>query len=132
MKPSEIIKIIEKSVKDFKLSAERIDKHKNTGEKLIGQSKQIVELYKTIGKVAGSKLPVLVIGEKGTGKNSVAKAIHQFSSWSDKTLVSINCTSYQGDLLERKIFGYEKGAFSGAIFPQLGELEKAKIGRAHV
>lgn len=132
METAEIIKIIEKSVKDFKLIAQKIDSHKNTGEKLIGQSKQIVELYKMIGKVASSRLPVLVIGEKGTGKNSVAKAIHQFSNWADKPLVSLNCTSYQGDLLERKLFGYEKGAFPGALYTQIGELEKAGGGTLHL
>lgn len=129
---SEIIKIIEKSVKDFRLLAERIDKHKSTGDKLIGQTKQIVELYKTIGKVATSRVPVLVFGEKGTGKTSVAKSIHQFSDWSNKPLISLNCTSYQSDLLERKMFGYEKGAFKGAVFPQIGELEKANGGTLHL
>lgn len=128
----EIVKILEKSVKDFKLLAERIDKHKSTGDKLIGQTKQIVELYKMIGKVAMSRLPVLVFGEKGTGKTSVAKAIHQFSDWSDKPLISLNCTSYQNDLLARKLFGYEKGAFKGAVFPQIGELEKANGGTLHL
>lgn len=132
LEASEIIKIIEKSVKDFRLLAERIDKHKSTGDKLIGQTKQIVELYKTIGKVATSRVPVLVFGEKGTGKTSVAKAIHQFSDWSNKPLISLNCTSYQNDLLERKMFGYEKGAFKGAVFPQIGELEKANGGTLHL
>ena len=82
LKPSEtdeIIKIIEKSVKDHKLMAERVDKNKNTGERLIGQTKEIVEVYKKIGKVAISRVPVLIVGEKGTGKKSVATSIHQFS-----------------------------------------------------
>ena len=63
LKPSEtdeIIKIIEKSVKDHKLMAERVDKNKNTGERLIGQTKEIVEVYKKIGKVAISRVPVLI------------------------------------------------------------------------
>ena len=135
LKPEEtsnIIKIIEKSVKDYKLLAERIDKHKNSGDKLIGQTREIVELYKMIGKVATSRVPVLVVGEKGTGKTSVAKAIHQFSDWSTKPLISINCTSFQNELLERKMFGYEKGAFKGAVFPQIGELEKANGGTLHL
>lgn len=109
-----VIKIIEKSVKDYKLLAERVDKHKSSGDKLIGQTKEIVELYKMIGKVASSRVPVLVVGEKGTGKTSVAKSIHQFSDWSNEPLISINCTSFQNELLERKMFGYEKGAFTGA------------------
>lgn len=60
---STVIKIIEKSVKDYKLLAERVDKHKSSGDKLIGQTKEIVELYKMIGKVASSRVPVLVVGE---------------------------------------------------------------------
>lgn len=130
--PLEIIKIIEKSLKDYKLTAQKIEKHRNIGEKLIGQSKQIVELYKTIGKVGGSALPVLVLGEKGTGKISVAKAIHRFSNRSEKPFISINCNTYLEDLLERKLFGYEKGAFPGAAFPQIGELQKANGGTLHL
>ncbi|MCJ8342194.1 MAG: sigma-54 dependent transcriptional regulator [Cetobacterium sp.] len=128
----EIIKIVEKSVKDFKLMAERVDKNKNTGDKLIGQTKEIVEVYKMIGKVANSRVPVLVVGEKGTGKKSVATAVHQFSDWSNKPFLSINCISFQNELLERKLFGYEKGAFEGASFLQLGDLEKANGGTLHL
>lgn len=127
-----VIKIIEKSVKDYKLLAERVDKHKSSGDKLIGQTKEIVELYKMIGKVASSRVPVLVVGEKGTGKTSVAKSIHQFSDWSNEPLISINCTSFQNELLERKMFGYEKGAFTGAVFSQIGDLEKANGGTLHL
>ena len=128
----EVIKIIEKSVKDHKLLAERVDKNKNTGDKLIGQTKEIVEVYKKIGKVAINKVPVLVVGEKGTGKRSVANAIHQFSDAAKKPFISINCTSFQNSLLERRLFGYEKGAFEGAVFSQAGDLEKANSGTLHL
>ena len=87
-----IIKIIEKSVKDYKLLAERVDKHKSSGDKLIGQTKEIVEVYKKIGKVAISRVPVLIVGEKGTGKKSVATSIHQFSDSAKKPFISITCT----------------------------------------
>lgn len=132
MEIEEIIKIIEKSVKDHKLMAERVDKNKNTGERLIGQTKEIVEVYKKIGKVAISRVPVLIVGEKGTGKKSVATSIHQFSDASKKPFISINCTSFQNSLLERRLFGYEKGAFEGAIFSQAGDLEKANGGTLHL
>lgn len=128
----EIVKKVEKSVKDYRLMAERVDKNKNTGDKLIGQTKEIVEVYKLIGKVSNSRVPVLVVGEKGTGKTSVATAIHQFSDWSNKPFLSINCTSFRNDLLERKLFGYEKGAFEGAAFLQIGDLEKANGGTLHL
>ena len=112
--PKDVNKILEKAVKDHKLLAERVDRNKNTGDKLIGQTKEIVEVYKMIGRVANSRIPVLVVGEKGTGKSSVATAIHQFSDWNTKPFLSVNCTSFQNNLLERKLFGYEKGAFTGA------------------
>ena len=121
--PRTIVKIVEKSVKD---------KTKSTGEKLIGRSKLMIDLYKVIGKVANNSAPVLVTGERGTGKTSVAKAIHQFSNVHDKPLISINCNSYRANLLERKLFGYEKGSFEGAAFSQYGELEKAEGGILHL
>ena len=126
--PENVVKIVEKSVKDYKILAERVDKTKSTGEKLIGRSKPMIDLYKIIGKVANNSVPVLVIGERGTGKTSVAKAIHQFSNVHDKPIISVNCNSYRSGLLERKLFGYEKGSFEGAVFSQFGELEKAEGG----
>ena len=130
--PRTIVKIVEKSVKDYKGLVERVDKTKSTGEKLIGRSKLMIDLYKVIGKVANNSAPVLVTGERGTGKTSVAKAIHQFSNVHDKPLISINCNSYRANLLERKLFGYEKGSFEGAAFSQYGELEKAEGGILHL
>lgn len=130
--PENIVKIVEKSFKDYKVMAERVDKTKSTGQKLIGRTKSMINLYKIIGKVATSSVPVLVTGERGTGKTSVAAAIHQFSSAHDKPLISVNCNSYRSGLLERKLFGYEKGSFEGAVFSQFGELEKAEGGILHL
>jgi len=127
-----VIRIIEKSVKDRKLLAEKISRSKITGGTLIGQSKEIVEMYKMIGKVASIRLPVLVSGEKGTGKASVAKAIHRFTDSADDVFISINCLSFPMDLLERRLFGYETGAFKEALLPQMGDLEKANGGTLHL
>jgi two-component system nitrogen regulation response regulator GlnG len=135
LKPVESLKIsrlLEKALRDQKLKAEKVDKNKNTGDKLIGQTKEIVEVYKMIGKMAASRVPVLVVGEKGTGKKSVAVSIHQFSDFNDKPFVSINCTAFQNEFLERKIFGYEKDAFPGASFGQMGELEKVSGGTLYL
>ena len=131
-KKEEIVKIVEKSVKDNKILAEKVDKSIGMGDKLIGRSKAMVNLYKVIGKVASSSVPVLVSGERGTGKTSVAKAIHQFSFVNKKSLISVNCNSYRSTLLERKLFGYEKGSFEGAVYSQYGELEKAEGGILHL
>ena len=91
--PKNIVKVVEKSVKDYKGLVEKVDKTKSTGEKLIGRSKLMIDLYKVIGKVANNSAPVLVTGERGTGKTSVAKAIHQFSNVHDKPIISVNCNS---------------------------------------
>ncbi len=130
--PKNIVKVLEKSVTDYKGLVEKGDKTKSTGEKLIGRSKLMIDLYKVIGKVANNSAPVLVTGERGTGKTSVAKAIHQFSNVHDKPIISVNCNSYRANLLERKLFGYEKGSFEGAAFSQYGELEKAEGGILHL
>ena len=135
LKPEEnstIVKIIEKSVKDYKLLAERVDKNRKIGDKLIGRSKEMIDLYKMIGKVAGNDVPVLVVGERGTGKTSVAKAIHQLSNVSDEGFLSINCNSFRGELIERKLFGYEIGAFQGANFNQRGILEQEEMKILHL
>ena len=130
--PMEVLKNCEKAVRDYKLLVERVERTKNIGDKLIGQTNEIVEVYKKIGKVAGGRMPVLVTGEKGTGKTSVAMAIHQFGDNAKKPFISINCLSFPHSLVERRLFGYEKGAFEGAIFSQAGELEKANGGTLHL
>lgn len=132
VEPEVVVKAIEKAVKNQKLKAEKVDKNKSVGSRLIGQTREIVEVYKRIGKVASSRVPVLVKGEKGTGKNSVATAIHNFSDFSEKPFVSINCTAFQDELLERKLFGYEKGAFPGALYDNVGQFEKADGGTLHL
>lgn len=130
--PSEVLKNCEKAVRDYKLLVERVERTKNIGDKLIGQTNEIVKVYKKIGKVAGGRMPVLVTGEKGTGKTSVAMAIHQFGDNAKKPFISINCLSFPHSLVERRLFGYEKGAFEGAVFSQAGELEKASGGTLHL
>ncbi len=128
----EIIKIINKSVNDKKTAAEKIDKNKNTGDKLIGHSKEMLEVYKKIGKVSKSMLPVLIVGENGCGKTSVATAIHQFSDNKKEPFLAINCLALGSELIERKLFGYEKGAFKGAVISQIGDLEKIANGTLHL
>jgi two-component system nitrogen regulation response regulator GlnG len=132
MKPVEgakIKKIVEKAVRDQRLKAEKVGTTVSVGEeKIIGSTPAMVDVYKMVGKVASSNVSVLITGEKGTGKQLVAKAIHKFSERQEMPFMTINCSSMQDILLERKIFGYEQGAFKGAVISQLGELEKANGG----
>lgn len=130
--PRDVMGILEKSLRDTKTSVERVDKNKSTGDKLIGQSKEIIEVYKTIGKVSKNLIPVLIVGERGTGKSSVAKSIHQFSDNKENPFITINCLSLGNELIERKLFGYEKGAFTGALFSQAGDLEKINDGTLYL
>jgi two-component system, NtrC family, nitrogen regulation response regulator GlnG len=95
---------------------------------IIGNSPAMREVYKTIGKVAGSDVTVLIQGESGTGKELVARAIHFNSSRLGKPFVAINCAAIPKDLLESELFGSERGAFTGATERKTGKFEQANHG----
>lgn len=96
--------------------------------KIIGNSKAIREIYKTIGKVATSDVSILITGESGTGKELVARAIHQNSPRAAHPFVAVNCAAIPKDLLESELFGYRKGAFTGADENRAGFFEMAHKG----
>ncbi len=95
---------------------------------LIGASAVFREIDKLIDLSASSDAPVLITGETGTGKNIVAKALHYRSAVSGKTFVSLNCASLPESLIEAELFGYEKGAFTGATSAKKGVFEMAEGG----
>jgi len=95
---------------------------------IIGNSPPMREIYKTIGKVAPSDVTVLIQGESGTGKELVARAIHFNSRRLGKPFVALNCAAIPKELLESELFGFEKGAFTGAIERKLGKFEQANGG----
>lgn len=96
--------------------------------KIIGQSKPIREIYKLIGKVAASDVPVLICGESGTGKELIAKSIHLSGMRSSQPFIAVNCAAIPKDLLESELFGYRKGAFTGAEESRPGYFEAAHKG----
>jgi Nif-specific regulatory protein len=98
------------------------------GHDLIGQSAKMREVYQFIGKAAPSEATVLIRGESGTGKELAARAIHQNSPRADKPFVAINCAALTESLLESELFGYEKGAFTGATAQKKGKIEVAQSG----
>ncbi|MFH1075554.1 MAG: sigma-54 dependent transcriptional regulator [Pseudomonadota bacterium] len=98
------------------------------GEAIIGRSKPMQDLYKVIGKVASTDATVLIRGESGTGKELVARAIYQHSLRSKKPFLVINCVAIPETLLESELFGYEKGAFTGAVHRRIGKMEQANGG----
>lgn len=95
---------------------------------IVGKSREVREIHKAIGQVAGSDLTVLILGESGTGKELIAKAIHHHSPQSGQPFVAVNCAAIPHDLLEAELFGHEKGAFTGALERKAGRLEAAGTG----
>ncbi|HTY62344.1 MAG TPA: sigma-54 dependent transcriptional regulator [Acidobacteriota bacterium] len=95
---------------------------------VVGRSPKMVDVYRTIGTVAMSDSTILITGESGTGKEVVARAIHEASHRKDKPFVSINCSAFPETLLESELFGYLKGAFTGAANNKKGLFEAAGGG----
>ncbi len=95
---------------------------------IVGTSAQMQEIYKMIGQVAGKDVTVLLRGESGTGKELVARAIYQHSKRSDQPFVVVNCAAIPETLLESELFGYEKGAFTGAEERRIGKFEQSNGG----
>jgi len=97
-------------------------------DKIIGQSPEMIDVFKKIETIAASDYTVLLTGESGTGKELVAKAIHAQSPRKDMPFVTINCGAIPENLLESELFGHEKGAFTDAISLKKGRIERANGG----
>jgi two-component system response regulator AtoC len=97
-------------------------------ENVIGRSTAMQEIFATIMRVAPTRATVLLAGESGVGKDLIARAIHFHSPRRDKPFVKINCTALPENLMESELFGYEKGAFTGAVASKPGKFEQADTG----
>jgi Nif-specific regulatory protein len=97
-------------------------------ENIIGDSPAMHDVFATVGQVANSRATVLLLGETGTGKEMIAKAIHYNSPRKDKPFVRVNCGALTGTLLESELFGHVKGSFTGAIRDKMGRFEAADGG----
>jgi transcriptional regulator with GAF, ATPase, and Fis domain len=86
------------------------------------------EIFATIDARGATRATVLLAGESGVGKDMIARAIHQHSPREDKPFVKINCTAIPENLMESELFGYEKGAFTGANISKPGKFEAADTG----
>jgi two-component system nitrogen regulation response regulator GlnG len=98
------------------------------GERLVGRSPALLEVFKTIGRVAASDVAVLITGESGTGKELVARAIHQASARTEGPFVAVNAAAIPRELLESELFGHERGSFTGAIDSRPGRFREARGG----
>jgi nitrogen regulation protein NR(I) len=126
----ELKKVIAKATRAHDL--ERQNVHANfadgDGPPLVGDSPAMRSIYEIVGKVADSPSTVLITGESGTGKELIAKALHRGSSRRDKPLIKVNCAAIPKDLVESELFGYERGAFTGAVGSKPGRFELADGG----
>lgn len=102
--------------------------HKYGFDEIIGMSKPMQDVFGLIKKAAASESNVLITGESGTGKELIARAIHRWSPRSEKSFMTINCSAIPDTLLESELFGFEKGAFTGAQYMKKGLLEQADGG----
>jgi len=110
----------------IRLPSALAERHLPTG--MIGASPVMQEVYRTIGKVAPSDLTVLITGESGTGKEMVAHLLHEHSRRAEKPFLALNCAAIPEPLLESELFGYERGAFTGALHRKVGKLEVCNGG----
>jgi DNA-binding NtrC family response regulator len=128
----DILALIEQALEAGRLMKNRVEVDVAPGaahaEALVGRSEAMQEVYKAIGRVAPTDATVLIRGESGTGKELVARAIYQHSLRSDKPFLVINCVAIPETLLESELFGYEKGAFTGAHGRRVGKIEQANSG----
>src|SRR3984893_2771539 len=97
-------------------------------DNIVGRSPAMREIFATVERVAPSRATVLLAGESGVGKDLIARAIHFHSPRRDRPFVKINCTAIPENLMESELFGFEKGAFTGANTTKLGKFEQADTG----
>ncbi len=132
-KKEEIKLVVQRSLDHCRLLRENTKfreelKSKDEWSPLVGSSPAMLEVYKLVARVSESKSTVLLQGESGTGKELIARAIHGNSPRRDKPFVPVNCGALPDTLLESEMFGYEKGAFTGAVGTKTGLFESANGG----
>lgn len=116
-------KLIEKPHAEFKQLRKQF-----VSEDMIGTGKKLFNVLKIASKVSNTDASIFILGENGTGKELLARAIHENSARSSKPFVAVNCGAIPADLLESELFGYESGAFTGAVKSKPGRLEMADSG----
>jgi formate hydrogenlyase transcriptional activator len=122
------IQALKNKLADEKLYLEDEIRTEGHFEEIIGDSPALRQILKQVETVAGTDSTVLIRGETGTGKELIARAIHNLSPRRQRTLVKVNCAAIPTGLLESELFGHEKGAFTGAISQRIGRFELANRG----
>lgn len=123
----EIAELRDKLAKEKLYLEEEIRTEYNFKE-IVGESQELKHVLKQVQTVAGTDTTVLILGETGTGKELIARALHNLSDRRERTFVKLNCAAIPTGLLESEVFGHEKGAFTGAIAAKIGRFELADRG----
>jgi nitrogen regulation protein NR(I) len=130
--PAEMLATIEKALEGARLMKGHLELGPEAvaqnAEAIVGRSAVMQQVYKAIGRVAQTDATVLIRGESGTGKELVARAIYQHSLRSRMPLLVVNCAAIPETLLESELFGYEPGAFTGAVSRRIGKFQQADGG----
>lgn len=129
----ELLVITKKALDESRLRKEYVDLKSKVDAKykfknIIGSSGAMIKVFEKVLKVAKTNSTVLLRGESGTGKELIARAIHEKSARAEKPFIATDCTSFPDTLLESELFGYEKGAFTGAYKTKIGLFEAAEDG----
>ncbi len=131
----EVRQVVAKALKTRALAQEEattepIGATKDPGARfgIIGSSPGLTDLYAVLERVADTPTTVLITGESGTGKELVARALHEHSTRRDKPFIKVNCAAIPKELIESELFGYERGAFTGAVSSKPGRFELANGG----
>jgi DNA-binding NtrC family response regulator len=117
-----------RALRDENLQLKEALDQKFAFDNIVGRSAGMQEIFHTIARVAPTRATVLLCGESGVGKDLIARAIHHHSPRKDRPFVKINCTALPENLMESELFGYEKGAFTGATTTKPGKFEQADTG----
>jgi two-component system nitrogen regulation response regulator GlnG len=131
---AEVLALVQKALRTRRLESEirrlrrEVRGRSVPGERLVGRSPDMIEVFKTIGRVARSDVAVLITGESGTGKELIAGAIHDASARAERPLVTVNAAAIPRELLESELFGHERGAFTGAVEARPGRFREAEGG----
>lgn len=124
----EAVELVHKAARSAGVDDDTAAETPGTIASMIGQAPAMQEVFRSIGRLAGSSMTVLITGESGTGKELVARALHDHSPRADKTFVALNTSAIASELLESELFGHEKGAFTGADSRRIGRFEQADGG----
>jgi two-component system response regulator AtoC len=125
---AEIQTVVAKAARTHTANQHNVKADGRARASIIGASEQMQDIFKIIDKVAETPSTVLITGESGTGKELIATALHDGSPRRDKPLIKINCAAIPKDLMESELFGYERGAFTGAVTSKPGRFELADGG----